>query len=163
MRFGAELTAEEGVTFRLWAPAASSVDVCLQRPGGELAIPMVAQPDGWFVLTTSQAGPGSRYRFGIDGGLRVPDPASRFQPEDVHGPSEVQDPHAWSWRDGDWRGRPWEEAVLYEVHVGTFTPQGTFAALAERLDHLADLGATALELMPIADFPGRHNWGYDGV
>ena len=107
--------------------------------------------------------PGSRYRFRIDGELEVPDPASRFNPEDVHGPSEVVDPRAFEWRDDAWRGRPWHEAVIYELHVGTFTPEGTFAGVEKRLDHLAELGITAIELMPIADFPGERGWGYDGV
>src|SRR5690606_35457668 len=94
---------------------------------------------------------------------RVPDPASRFNPDDVHAPSEVVDPCAYTWRTGGWRGRPWHEAVLYELHVGTFTAAGTYAAAEERLEYLADLGVTALELMPLADTPGRYNWGYDGV
>ncbi len=98
-----------------------------------------------------------------DAGQLVPDPASRFQPHDVNGPSEVIDPNAFAWQDAAWRGRPWAEAVIYELHVGTFTPQGTFAAARERLDYLRELGVTAIELMPVADFPGRRNWGYDGV
>ena len=96
-------------------------------------------------------------------GLAVPDPASRFNPDDVHGASEVIDPLAYSWGDASWRGRPWHEAVVYELHVGTFTPEGTFSAAARRLPELAALGITAIELMPVADFPGRRNWGYDGV
>jgi malto-oligosyltrehalose trehalohydrolase len=96
-------------------------------------------------------------------GLHVPDPASRFQPMDVHGPSEVIDPAAYEWADVDWRGRPWTECIVYELHVGAFTPEGTFRSVTERLDHLGQLGITAIELMPIADFPGRWNWGYDGV
>ena len=112
---------------------------------------------------TAQARPGSLYRYQLDGDLRVPDPASRYQPEDVHGVSEVIDPSAFRWRDEDWQGRPWEETVLYELHVGTFTPEGTFAAARARLDYLVDLGVTAVELMPVADFPGSRNWGYDGA
>jgi malto-oligosyltrehalose trehalohydrolase len=95
--------------------------------------------------------------------MHVPDPASRFQPLDVHGPSEVIDPAEYEWNDADWRGRPWEECVVYELHVGAFTPEGTFRAAIGRLDFLRDLGVSAVELMPIADFPGRWNWGYDGV
>jgi malto-oligosyltrehalose trehalohydrolase len=95
--------------------------------------------------------------------MRVPDPASRHQPEDVHGPSEVIDPTAYCWRDAVWRGRPWEEAILYELHIGAFTPEGTFRAAIGKLDHLAALGITAVEIMPIGDFPGGRNWGYDGV
>ncbi len=126
-------------------------------------IPMIAADDGWHELTTAKASAGSRYRFILPGGLYVPDPVSRFQPEDVNGASEVIDPLAYRWRRPDWKGRPWEEAVLYELHIGTFTPQGTFLAAVEKLDHLAALGITAIEIMAIADFPGDHNWGYDGV
>ena len=118
---------------------------------------------GWFELVTDQATTGTRYKFQIDGGPEVPDPASRFQPQDVHGPSEVVDAASFEWEDQNWRGQPWEEAVIYELHVGTFTPEGTFAALEQRLDYLAELGVTAVELMPVADFPGQRNWGYDGV
>ena len=103
-----------------------------------------------------------RYRFRIDGDIEIPDPASHFQPDDVHGPSEVID-HAYDWKCPDWNGRPWHDAVFSELHVGTFTPEGTFRAAIEKLDHLAATGITAIELMPVADFPGRWNWGYDGV
>jgi malto-oligosyltrehalose trehalohydrolase len=162
MPFGAEVL-EGSVRFRLWAPGAKRVDVCLEEAGTELVLPMQARQAGWFELSTDHAKPGSQYRFRIDGELRVPDPASRFQPKDVHGPSEVIDPAAWTWEDDDWRGRPWEEVVLYELHAGAFNAPGGFAAVMERLDYLADLGVTAVELMPVADFPGRCNWGYDGV
>ena len=93
----------------------------------------------------------------------MPDPASRYQPEDVHGPSQVVDPESFDWQDEDWSGRPWEETILYELHVGSFTPEGTFTGVKEKLDHLVDLGVTAIELMPLSDFPGGRNWGYDGV
>jgi malto-oligosyltrehalose trehalohydrolase len=106
---------------------------------------------------------GARYRYCIDGGPRVPDPASRYNPADVHGPSEVVDPEAFDWTDRAWKGRPWEEAVVYELHVGTFTPQGGYEGVIGKLDYLVDLGITAIELMPLADFPGRRGWGYDGV
>src|SRR3954471_13155052 len=106
---------------------------------------------------------GSLYRFQIDDKAEVPDPASRFQPQDVQGPSEVVDPTAFQWRDENWRGRPWEEAVFYELHVGTFSPEGTFRGVEQKLDYLRDLGVTAVELMPLADFSGARNWGYDGV
>jgi 1,4-alpha-glucan branching enzyme/maltooligosyltrehalose trehalohydrolase len=95
--------------------------------------------------------------------MEMPDPASRFQPQDVHGPSEVVDATAFQWREDSWRGRPWEEAVIYELHVGAFTTEGTFRGVEQKLDYLRDLGVTALELMPVADFPGTRNWGYDGV
>jgi malto-oligosyltrehalose trehalohydrolase len=119
--------------------------------------------DGWHEAVESSAGPGTRYRYRIDGAEMVPDPASRFQPEDAEGPSEVIDPAAFRWDEGGWRGRPWREAVICELHVGTFTPDGTFNAVKEKLPELKKTGITAIELMPLADFPGRRNWGYDGV
>jgi malto-oligosyltrehalose trehalohydrolase len=118
---------------------------------------------GWHELITNSARAGTRYRFKLPDGLRVPDPASRYQPADVHGPSEVVDPAAYRWHDADWTGRPWQEAVIYELHIGAFTPEGTFQAAIGKLDHLAALGITAIEMMPIGDFPGLRNWGYDGV
>ena len=163
MPFGAEVMEDGGVRFALWAPAADRVDLCLRDEGRPLALPMTAGDDGWFELRTRRARAGSSYRYRIDGGPLVPDPAARFQPGDVHGDSEVIDPRAHAWRDGAWRGRAWEEAVIYELHVGAFTPAGTFAGAAEKLDHLRALGVTAVELMPVADFPGARNWGYDGV
>ncbi|SER17764.1 1,4-alpha-glucan branching enzyme/maltooligosyltrehalose trehalohydrolase [Nitrosomonas sp. Nm51] len=163
MPFGAELQDEEGVRFRLWAPAARSVDVCLKHSIAEETVPMTALTDGWFEVTTTSARPGTCYRFRIDGDKRIPDPASRFQPEDVHGPSEVIDSAGWHWQDAHWMGRPWEETVIYELHVGSFTPDGNFAGALEKFDYLMDLGITAVELMPVADFPGKRNWGYDGT
>src|SRR5690606_38802321 len=159
MPFGAAVQVDGSVRFRLWAPAAQSVEVELETG----AVPMQAQEGGWCELVTDQAGPDSRYRYRINGETSVPDPASRFQPEDVAGASQVVDPAGFDWQDQDWRGRHWEEAVIYELHVGTFTPEGTFRALEERLDDLVELGVTAIEIMPVADFPGRWNWGYDGV
>ena len=123
---------------------------------------------GWFELVSDQARAGTQYQFVVDdqtaeGHPAVPDPASRFQPQGVHGPSEVVDAAAYEWRDGDWRGRPWNEAVIYELHVGTFSSAGTYAEAEKKLDYLAELGVTAVELMPLASFPGERNWGYDGV
>lgn len=161
MPFGTRMLAGGGAEFRLWAPKAGRVELIFDAAGGEKSLPMHAS-EGWFSVE-AKAAPGTRYRFSIDGGLRVPDPASRFQPEDVHGASELIDPRAFAWSDADWRGRPWEECIFYEAHVGTFTPAGTFDAMRERLDYLVDLGITALELMPLSDFPGARNWGYDGV
>jgi malto-oligosyltrehalose trehalohydrolase len=161
MPFGAE-ARDDGVTrFRLWAPGARSVALWLEDRGR--ALPMPRDAEGWAELAVREAPPGTRYRFQIDGDLLVPDPASRFQPDDVHGPSEVVDPLAYTWSDADWTGLPAERLVFYELHVGTFTRAGTFSAAAERLDHLAALGVTAVELMPVSDFPGRRGWGYDGV
>jgi maltooligosyltrehalose trehalohydrolase len=148
----------DGVTLRLWAPGAREVAALL-----ESARPMQRGGNGWFTHDIPGAPAGMRYRFRIDGELDVPDPASMFQPADVEGPSEVIDHSAFEWRAADWRGRPWREAVLLECHVGTFTPAGTYRGMIERLDHLVDTGITALELLPIADFPGSRNWGYDGV
>jgi maltooligosyltrehalose trehalohydrolase len=159
MRFGAEICGDR-VRFRLWAPKHDQI--ALNIGGGRL-YPMRAVGGGWHELLTSEAGPGSLYQFVLPDGRHVPDPASRFQPADVHGPSEVVDPAAYRWRDARWRGREWEECIVYELHVGAFTPEGTFRGVIERLDYLNDLGITAIELMPIADFPGRWNWGYDGV
>jgi maltooligosyltrehalose trehalohydrolase len=156
MRFGAELD-HDGVTFRLWAPAAERVDVMLDR-----AHPMQAQPEGWYEVMVPGARAGRLYKYRIDGEYEIPDPASHYQPEDVFGPSEVID-HGFRWRTNEWRGRPWADAVLLELHVGTFTPGGTFRAAIEKLDHLVETGITAIELMPIADFAGQRNWGYDGV
>ena len=156
--FGAQLVAG-GIVFRLWAPAAKRVDVMIDGA----AHPLTAQADGWFAATLSGHGAGTRYRFRINGETEVPDPASSFQPDDVAGACEVIDHNAYRWRAGDWRGRPWEEAVLIETHVGTFTQAGTYRAMVERLDDLVAAGFTALELMPLADFPGKRNWGYDGV
>ena len=159
MPFGAEIVAD-GVRFALWAPSAR--DVALVLDGEAVAMPR--QEGGWYRLTAPSARAGTRYGFRIDGAETiVPDPASRFQPEDTSGPSLVVDPGSYAWQATAWRGRPWEETVIYEAHVGTATPAGTYAALGERLPDLAGLGFTAIELMPIADFAGRRNWGYDGV
>ena len=163
MPFGSELLPDGGVRFRLWAPAASRPRLCLTHGEQEQVLHMHTRPNGWFELEAEHARAGDRYSFMLDEGLRVPDPASRSNPDDVHGPSVVVDPLAFDWHDDDWRGRPWEQAVIYELHVGTFTPEGTFAGVQRQLEHLAELGVTAIELMPVADFPGRRNWGYDGV
>jgi malto-oligosyltrehalose trehalohydrolase len=156
--FGAEVLPGGGVRFRLWAPGANKVDLSL---AGKF-LPM-KRSDGWFEHVEPQAGPGTRYRYRIDGEVLVPDPASRFQPEDVGGPSEVIDPEAFTWGDSAWRNRPWNEAVIYELHVGTFTPSGTYRGVIEKLPALKELGITAIELMPLSDFAGKRNWGYDGV
>jgi malto-oligosyltrehalose trehalohydrolase len=156
-QFGVSLTAD-GATFRLWAPAAKRVDVVLDRPHA-----LRREDDGWFSADIAGVKAGALYKFRIDDEIDVPDPASAFQPQDVSGPSEVIDHSAYQWRAGDWRGRPWHETILIETHVGTFTPEGTYRAMIDRLDHLVATGFTALELMPLADFPGQRNWGYDGV
>lgn len=162
MPFGAEVLPDGSVRFRLWAPSAKQVAVCLENAKRD-TYPLLPLENGWFERITPEASAGDLYRFQIDGKTEVPDPASRFQPQDVHGPSEVIDPVAFRWKDEDWRGRPWEEAVIYELHVGTFTSEGTFRGVEQKFDYLRALGVTAVELMPIADFPGKRNWGYDGV
>jgi malto-oligosyltrehalose trehalohydrolase len=154
--FGPQLRSD-GCRFRLWAPARQSVG--LRVDGGDY--PMTAIGGGWFEQIVP-APAGSRYAFAV-GDLVVPDPASRFQPDGVHAPSEVIDAGAYRWNDGGWRGLPWEEVVLYELHVGAFTAAGTYRAAIERLDDLCALGVTAVELMPVAQAAGRRNWGYDGV
>ena len=158
MTFGSELLPNGGVRFRLWAPAASRVSVVMEN----LQEPMERKPGGWFEASVLSAGPGTLYRYRIDGGPLVPDPASRFQPQDVDGPSEVIDPRAFPWKER-WQGRPWREAVIYELHVGAFTPEGSYRAAQKKLAELARDGITAIELMPLSDFAGRRNWGYDGV
>ena len=156
-KFGPLIT-ETGVTFRLWAPAAQRVHLILDR-----AIAMTRENGGWYVLQVPEAAAGTHYKFRIDNEADVPDPASAFQPADVFGPSEVIDHGAYRWRAADWRGRPWHEAVILEAHVGAFTREGSFRAAIDKLDHLVETGITAIELMPLADFAGRRNWGYDGV
>lgn len=162
MPFGTRITPD-GVLFRLWAPGCERVGLCLADVPHEPVLSMMGCGDGWFELTVPDAGVGTRYQFEVNDGLRVPDPVSRANPDDVHGASEVVDPAAFDWQDEAWRGRPWEEAVVYELHVGTFSPKGTFAGVIERLDYLVELGVTAIELMPVADFPGARSWGYDGA
>jgi maltooligosyltrehalose trehalohydrolase len=154
--YGANLSPNGHAHFRLWAPAQETVSVALE---GAPLLPMERSPDGWFEATVPCAA-GARYRYRLADGTLVPDPASRAQAGDVHGPSVVIDPRAYAWRNPDWLGRPWRETVLYELHVGTC---GGFAGVAKRLPRLKELGITAIELMPINDFPGRRNWGYDGV
>jgi 1,4-alpha-glucan branching enzyme len=159
MPFGAEVRAE-GVRFRLWAPSARSVELCID---GREPIAIAPNADGWCEQAVEGVVHGARYRYRIDGDRMVPDPASRSQPDGVHAASEVIDPHRFDWGDNAWRGRSWNEAVIYELHVGTFTPEGSYRAATERLDHLAALGVTAIEIMPLNGSPGRWSWGYDGV
>lgn len=161
MPFGAEVQADGSVRFRIWAPEASSMGLVLE--GHPEPLPMPSVTDGWYEITTPTARTGSRYRFVLPTGARVPDPASRYQPEDVNGSSEVVDPAAYPWQSSGWNGLSWDQAVLYELHLGTFTEEGTFRAAIAKLDHLAELGITAVEIMAVGEFPGRRNWGYDGV
>lgn len=164
MPFGAEVMPDGQVRFRLWAPHAAQVDLVLEPIGKpRQLIPLERGGGGWFEQVSRSAGVGSRYRYRINGGALVPDPASRCNPLGVHGPSEVIDPSAFEWTDSQWRAPPWAESVVYELHVGTFAPPGTFAAVEDRLEHLKSLGVTAIELMPVAEFAGGRGWGYDGV
>lgn len=163
MPFGATPMPDGATRFALWAPGVPEVVLELGADSAPRSLPMVAAGDGWHRLDVADAAAGTRYRYRLPDGLRVPDPASRCNPDDVHGPSIVVDPTAYTWHDAGWRGRPWHEAVVYELHLGCFTPEGSFGAAAARLPALAELGVTAIELMPLSDFPGRWNWGYDGV
>ena len=159
MPFGAEPTGD-GVRFVLWAPSASAVTLV----NGARRSPMLATGQGWFKLTDPEAKPGDLYGFSIDeADTLVPDPASRYQPSDEDRRSQVVDPRHFTWTDSAWAGRPWSEAVIYEAHVGTATPEGTFAGLTNKLDHIKETGITAIQLMPVAQTPGRRTWGYDGV
>ena len=159
-----------GSCFRLWAPAAASVELLLSRPGAPaLSLPRPPGPDpepGWFRVPVAESIAtlaGSRYAFRIDDRLTVPDPASRWNPDDVRGRSAIVDESAFEWQSTRWTGLPWSRIVIHELHVGCFTQGGTFRAAIDRLDELAELGITAIELMPVAEFPGQRNWGYDGV
>jgi maltooligosyltrehalose trehalohydrolase len=165
---------QDGTHFRVWAPAAHHVEVVLESaenkdgfqssPGTKTSkISMVKAKDGCFSVLVPGVGAGNRYRYSVDGKGDYPDPASRFQPEGVHGPSEVVDPKSFVWSDSSWRGIDLKELIIYELHIGTFTPAGTFSGVIDHLDYLVELGVTAIELMPVADFPGQRNWGYDGV
>ncbi len=156
---------DRGFAFRVWAPGADSVAVALERRGGEPIgeYPLDRQQDGTFAGRIEAAAAGDLYRYRIDQGVAYPDPASRFQPEGVHGPSQIVDARGFPWSDAGWSGVPLDRLVLYELHVGTFTAEGTFRGVIDRLPYLAHLGVTAIELMPVADFPGSRNWGYDGV
>ncbi len=148
-----------GVRFRVWAPKAQRVAV---RTGG-VDHPLAHARSGWFDGSVPGPGEATRYALVVDGGEARPDPASARQPEGVHGPSEVFDAGRHAWTDRGWRGLPLEELVLYELHVGTFTPEGTLDAAAGRLPDLVELGLTCVELMPLQPFAGERNWGYDGV
>ncbi|PYQ59477.1 MAG: malto-oligosyltrehalose trehalohydrolase [Acidobacteria bacterium] len=145
--------------FRVWAPRAEQVEVNLC---GSRLVPLESGEHGWFEATVEGVPPGMRYLYRLDGGEERPDPASRCQPDGVHGRSLVVD-RRFAWSDRDWKGIPLGQYIFYELHVGTFTPEGTFDAVIPHLDRLVDLGITAVELMPVAQFPGERNWGYDGV
>ena len=149
----------DAIRFRVWAPTAEHLDLVI----GRASLPLVKDADGTFGLATTEVRVGDRYRYRVDGLGPFPDPMSRRQPDGVHGPSEVVDPARFAWTDRGWRGPDRDRLAIYELHVGTFTPEGTFASAADRLNSLRDLGVTAVQLLPLNDFPGRWGWGYDGV
>ncbi|MFZ0704363.1 MAG: alpha-amylase family glycosyl hydrolase, partial [Candidatus Korobacteraceae bacterium] len=161
VRHGATLRGKE-VDFRVWAPTPQQITLRLTRAGQPPQdIPM--RRDGEDFVATAEARVGDRYAYILDASQPIPDPVSRFLPEGVHGPTEIVDPCMYAWCDEGWRGLPLEDYVIYELHIGTFTPEGTFAAAAERLPYLKHLGITVVEVMPVAATPGARNWGYDGV
>jgi maltooligosyltrehalose trehalohydrolase len=158
---GAEISSP-GVHFRLWAPSARRVAVAIGDSGTEHELD--ADGEGYFTAFVRDARAGDLYRYKLDDtGEPLADPVSRFQPDGPHGPSMIVDPAAFGWSDSDWRGISLDDQVIYEMHVGAFTKEGTWAAAADALPTLAELGITAIEVMPVADFPGRFGWGYDGV
>ncbi len=157
--WGSEFVTDGVVCFRLWAPGQQSM---ILRLNGE-ETPMKAADDGWFELEATGVSPGAEYQFVLADGMAVPDPASRAQKADVNGPSLVIDPDQYAWQNTGWQGRPWEETVVYEMHFGTFTPEGTYRAAIEKLPYLAELGITMIEVLPVSQFGGNRGWGYDGV
>ena len=161
--FGAQRHPDGRTRFRLWAPSARSVELQLEGPNATRRRTQLDADAGWYETIVDGLDVGEHYRYWINEELAVPDPASRFNPQGVHGASVIVDPCTFEWHDDAWNGRPWKDAVLYELHVGTFTREGTYAALTARLPELAKLGITALELLPLAAFPGQRGWGYDGV
>lgn len=157
--WGAEYLDDGAVRFCVWATGQETVAL---RIGGEDRA-MQASGDGWFELRVPQVLPGAEYNYVLADGTVVPDPASRAQTAGVDGPSRVCDPQSYQWQHPQWRGRPWRETVVYEMHFGTFTPEGTFRSAIEKLPYLADLGITMLEVLPVSQFGGQRGWGYDGV
>jgi maltooligosyltrehalose trehalohydrolase len=162
---GAELVSPDATHFRVWAPERRRVDVALENADGEVVriVPLEREEGGYFAGAVEDAGVGTLYRYRLDMAERFPDPASRFQPRGPHGPSSVIEPGRFRWTDDAWRGPSFAGAVLYELHVGTFTREGTWAAAARELSSLVELGVTVIEVMPVADWAGRFGWGYDGV
>lgn len=161
LRLGANPQPDGSCLFVLWAPDAPKAELHIVSPMEQLIL-MERDEQGYHRARVDAAAVGTRYYYRINGGSDLPDPASRFQPEGVHGPSEIVDPQ-FAWSDRSWRGVALREYVIYELHVGTFTPEGTFDAIIPFLPELKELGVTAIELMPVAQFPGKRNWGYDGV
>jgi len=163
VRCGASV-AGDGVRYTVWAPDHEALAVRIRRAdGGEVTRPMERGKRGYFTVHDAGGRAGDRYGFVFADGAVLPDPASRFQPEGVHALSECVDGRTYPWRCDTWRRPAWEGQPIYELHVGTFTSRGTFRSAIEKLDHVASLGVGAIEIMPVADFPGERNWGYDGV
>ena len=161
---GAEVMPQGGVHFRVWAPASHNVEVRINSESeNPIAIEMDREPDGYFSCTAPDVSAGELYRYRLDGRDAYPDPVSRFQPSGPHGRSQVIDPNNFSWTDDKWPGISLDGQIIYEMHIGTFTREGTFRAAAKELPELAELGITVIEMMPVADFPGHFGWGYDGV
>ena len=154
--------SDHGVRFRVWAPEKISVSLVVTEESRD--IPMDPERNGYFTILLGDIGPGTKYFYRLNGDRLRPDPVSRYQPDGVHGPSQVIDPNEFKWQDQEWRGIPKKEMIIYEIHTGTFTHEGTFESIIPSLDYLKkDLGVTAIELMPVAQFPGERNWGYDGT
>ena len=162
MDIGVSYLGDDRCCFRVWAPQRQAVAVQFSEPDGRLIL-LERGERGYWQATVEQVAPGSRYQYQLNEDLVRPDPASHYQPDGVHGPSQVVDHSDFAWDEAGWQGMPLEQYVCYELHVGTFTPEGTFAAIIPRLKDLKELGITAIELMPVAQFPGDRNWGYDGV
>ena len=161
---GVELNPDGGAHARVWAPKRKQVDLVIyDRDQVVETIALAAEAEGYFSGAIAKASAGTRYKFRLDGGDAFPDPASRFQPAGPHGPSEIVDPARYAWTDGSWKGITIEGQVISEIHIGTFTPEGTYRAAIERLDHLVDVGITVIEIMPLNEFAGSFGWGYDGV
>jgi maltooligosyltrehalose trehalohydrolase len=160
---GALLLDRGATRFRVWAPKTTGLSVSVISDGKIRVVRLLGEGNGYFTATIEGIGEGARYFYQFDDGTERPDPASRFQPEGVHGPSQVVNPAGYAWTDDGWRGIALDRFIVYELHVGTFTGEGTFDSVIPHLDYLVDLGVTAVELMPVAQFPGERNWGYDGV
>jgi len=161
---GVELREGGSAHARVWAPACHTVEMIVERPHGQdIVTPLDREADGFFSGSVQNVRPGDRYWYQLDGDRRRPDPVSRFQPDGPHGGSAIVDPRSFRWTDASWKGVPREGQVLYELHIGTFTPEGTWNAAAERIEDLVRLGVTVIQMMPVADFAGRWGWGYDGV
>lgn len=146
---------------RLWAPEATNVELLI--PGKNKIIPLICGEFGYWHAETQVLNPGDLYYFVLDGKKQLPDPASLSQPQDMHGPSQALDLDSFAWENKNWNNLSLQKYIIYEIHLGTFTPEGTFFAVEQKLDYLLGLGITAIEIMPVAQFPGRRNWGYDGV